>query len=141
MKLDSFSSIVLLTVYLGTAGVFGYSLRRLKEAQEAYSPLVSAVFSFLCLAAGSFILPFSISFQILLWLAALLIVLVYAMKPSNMPALFWSPRFAYRFSAIVMLLILLWGIFSKITIPTILLGGFAALAGILAWQRSLNCTA
>jgi hypothetical protein len=71
------------------------------------------------------------------WFAAILVVVFFALRPDHRFAGVWTWRFAWRYAAIVMVLVAFWSLLNGVSSPLFVLSGFAALAGALAWRRSL----
>ena len=69
------------------------------------------------------------------WLLALALATLYALRPAQLPDWLWSPRFAWGYTSLMMSLIALWSFANGFTAPTIYLGLLAGLAGILAWKK------
>ena len=122
-----------LAINLGFAGLLGtliYSLR-----SQANTRQVAAA-----IALGGLVMlpPLSLPplSQWLSWLAAILVVVLFALRPAFIPSQIWTLRFAYRYIAITMALVALWGFSSGLIPPVYVLGVLALFAGALAWHRS-----
>ncbi len=122
----------LFLITLGFAGVLGDLIYRLRANLNL--PMLVAALSTLFLVLFP---PLSLppAFQYAGWIGAVLVILVFALRPDNLPSTFFTRRFALRYAALIMLLSALWGIFNA-TFPTNLLAAAALLAALLAWTRS-----
>jgi hypothetical protein len=124
----------LFAIQLGFSGVLGAQLYHLRS--QFNSRQVAAA-----IAVGVPVMLSPLSMPALLqwlgWLAAILVVVLFALRPNHRfaPILTW--RFAWRYAALVMALVALWSLFNGITSPLFILSGFAILAGGMAWHRSL----
>ena len=124
----------LLAIQLGFSGVLGAQLFRLRS--EFNSRQVAAA-----IAVGVPVMLSPLSMPALLqwlgWLAAILVVVFFALRPDHRFAGVWSWRFAWRYAALVMALVTLWSLSKGVSSPLFVLSGFAVLAGGMAWHRSL----
>lgn len=129
---------VLFIINLGFAGLLGTQIYHLRAKGE--DRLAAAQNLLLALALGGLVwLPqFSLPnlAQWFGWLAAVLVVGLFAARPKPLPRQLWTLRFAFRYAALAMLLVALWGLLPAITAPLILLSPAAVCAGALAWLRS-----
>ena len=121
-----------LAVQLGFAGVLGAQIYHLRA--EINSRQVAAAFALV----GLVVLPplsMPAFIQWLGWLAATLVVVLFAIRPHFLPDQIWTLQFALRYAAFAMLVIAIWGIIGNLSSPLIILGLCASLAAVLAWNR------
>lgn len=145
MTIPWLSLPTLLIIDLGFAGLLGTHLYYLR-AHAAHRRSAARSFPHrarsiaLALLLGGFVLLPPLSFpplpQWLGWLAALLVVALFAFRPKPLPARLWTLSFAFRYAALTMLLVALWGLLSGFTSPQALFTLAALLAAALAWHRS-----
>ena len=123
-------------VYLGYASLEGALIHWLRREVSKDSILLGISFSALVFFPSTLSLPIPAPTRPAAWIGALLLVIVFAVRPAAVPDWVWSPRFGLRYVAVAMALILLWSLVIHTSIWTGILGIVAGLAGILAWGKS-----
>ena len=75
------------------------------------------------------------------WLAATLVVVLFALRPHIFPPHLWTLRFGFRYASLAMVLIAVGVLSLQIAPPLYLLSVLAVLAGALSWFRSTTLPA
>lgn len=130
----TFPAIVL--IYLGFASVQGALIHWLRVEFSKDSLVTGIGYSLLIFLPVSVSLPMNIWLRVAVWISALGLVTIFALRPAQLPAWIWSMRFALRYSALMMLLIIVWSFSVRLSAPVSLTAIVAASAGIVAWGKS-----
>ncbi|HKJ28302.1 MAG TPA: hypothetical protein VJ965_11735 [Anaerolineales bacterium] len=127
------SSPALFVITLGFAGLLGELIYRLREAIQIRLAALAALFASLVLFP-----PLSLPGVLnwLLWLLALVVVVLFALRPDPLPSLFLTRRFALRYASAAMLLSAIWNVWTWPSFPSSLLVVSALAAACLAWLES-----
>lgn len=123
-------------VYLGYASLEGALIHWLRREVSKDSILAGVSFSALVFFPSTLSLPLPPYTRAAAWTGALLLVVLFAVRPTAVPNWVWSPRFGLRYVAVAMAMILLWSLVIHTSIWTGILGIVAGAAGILAWGKS-----
>jgi uncharacterized membrane protein (UPF0136 family) len=123
-------------VYLGYASLVGSLIHWLRREVSKDSILTGISFSALVFFPSTLSLPLPPYARAAAWAGALLLVVLFAVRPAALPNWFWGLRFGLRYGAVAMSLILLWSLIIHTSTWGLILGMVAGLAGVLAWRRS-----
>ena len=123
----------LLSVNLGFAGLLGSQIYRLRSQANSRQVAVALAISGLVMLPPLSLPPIP---QSIGWLAATLVVVLFALRPNILPHQLWTLRFGFRYSCLAMILVAVWGLSVGFESPAFILGSFALLAAVLSWFRS-----
>jgi hypothetical protein len=124
---------VLMSFTLGFAGLLGTHIYHLRNRVNSHQVAVAFAIGGLVMLPPLSLPPLS---QWIGWLAATLVVVLFALRPHILPPLLWTLRFGFRYASLAMILIAIGILCSKIAPPLYLLSVLALLAGGLSWFRS-----
>jgi hypothetical protein len=123
-------------VYCGMAGIWGRLLSR--SYHNRLNLLFSVIMGGMLFIISSVWLPWSGLGRIAAWVLALGVVILYAMRPVGPPEWIWSHRFGLIYFGGMMLLTVIWSLFSQQTMQWIGLGFSALLTGLLIILRTFT---
>lgn len=123
-------------VYLGYASLVGSLIHWLRREVSKDSILAGISFSALVFFPATLSLPLPQFALAAIWASALILVVVFAVRPAAIPNWIWGLRFGLRYMAVAMSLILLWSLAIQASIWGLVLALVAGLAGVLAWGKS-----
>jgi len=126
---------VLMSVTLGFAGLLGTQIYHLRNQVSSHQVAVAFAIGGLVMLPPLSLPPLS---QWIGWLAATLVVVLFAFRPHIFPAQLWTLRFGFRYASLAMALIAIGILFSKVSLPAYFLCALAALAGALSWFKSIT---
>jgi hypothetical protein len=122
-----------LAINLGFAGLLGTLIYYIRSQANSRQVAAAIALGGLVMLPPLSLPPLSQWFS---WFAAILVVVLFALRPAFFPPQVWTLRFAYRYTALTMALVALWGFSTGLIPPLYVLGVLALLAGALAWHRS-----
>lgn len=125
------TSILLMVIYLGFAGVWG-SLLRQPWQETKWLGIIFGIFLFLPASLG---LPWAIAYQIPAWCLALITIVVFIKRPANFPDWMWQRSFLFGYFGVTMFFVVLWTIIAGQPEFWFWLGIPASLAGLSGFYR------
>ena len=75
------------------------------------------------------------------WVAAGLVIALFAVRPKSFPSGIFTCRFAWQYASFSMLVAALWNLLAGPGVPYLILSLTALLASLLSWKRSQNTSA
>lgn len=140
-----FSDLLLLAalvcIYLGFAGFLGSLLfrvrRRLGRQHLGWLlQLVMFAVTIVLFLLISLLPPWDAPLLRTQFLIFYSVILLFSVRPIRRPEWIWKTAHAFRYLSLTLLLILLWALSGEITPSKLMIVPWAALAAVLAWQRS-----
>ena len=134
--LQELTNISVLLVYCGLAGMWGTLLGR--SFKNKYFMLLSLIFGVVLFLPSSIWLPWVGGIKYATWVLALGLVILFAAQPESLPGWVWSYRFGLVYFGGMMLLTVIWVLFSQQTMQWVGLGLSALLMGLLILMRTIT---
>jgi hypothetical protein len=134
--LQGLTNISVLLVYLGLAGVLGRLLGR--GVNSRLYLFLSLIFGVTLFLPSSIWLPWGGSARFAVWALAMGLVVLFAAQPESLPKWLWSHRFGLVYFGGMMLLTVIWALFTQQTMQWVGLGLSALLTGLLIIMRTLT---
>ena len=129
------TNISVLLIYCGLAGVWG-TLLGLGLSNRIYMHL-SIIFGVTLFLPSSIRLPWVGLAKIAAWILALGLVINFATQPESLPDWVWSHRFGLLYFGSMMLLTVIWALFSHQTMQWVGFG-LSSLMGLLIIMRTIT---
>ena len=128
-------------ITLGFAGLLGELIHHLQIRRSAHKQNgIQARLAGLSLFVSILVLLFPLSLpgmaNWLLWLAALVVIGIYALYRRSLPPSLLTRKFAFRYTSAAMLLAAWWNYSTGPSLPAYLLAISALLAALMAWLES-----
>jgi hypothetical protein len=127
------TSSTFLVAYLGFAGVWGVLFRRTRE-----NIILIIIYGMLLMLPAALMLPWQLTVNTLVWGFSLVVILLFATQPIQLPRWLWHRNFAYSYFGLLMLLILGWTAIIGQPILWLWIGLPASLTAVLVCIRVFN---
>ncbi|MDR3574815.1 MAG: hypothetical protein P4L50_13200 [Anaerolineaceae bacterium] len=127
------TSSAILMAYLGFAGGWGALFRRTREN------ITWAIFyGIILMLPAAAALPWQLPVKFIVWGISLVITILFAIQPAQMPGWLWHRRFTFGYFGVLMLLILAWTANTGEPVLWAWIGLPACLTAALVWHRAFH---
>ncbi len=131
----------LVCIYLGFAGFLGSLLFRARQrlGRQRLGWLLQSMMlaaTILVFLGISMLPPWDTPLLRIQFLIFYGVILLFSLRPIRRPQWIWKTALAFRYLSLTLVLILLWALSGEITPAKLMIVPWAALAALLAWQRS-----
>ena len=125
----------LFIITLGFAGILGDLFFQLRSRKNA-----AAGFLVLLISSLVFFPPLSLPLipRSVLWAASLIVTLLFAARPGQLPGALFSQRFILRYACLAMVTTALWYLSAEQSPLMFVLAISAMLAAVFSWRESLQ---
>ena len=125
------TSLLIMVIYLGYAGVWGALLRQ-PWRETKWLGIIFGIFLFLPASLG---LPWAITYKVPAWGLAVITIVVFMKHPAVLPGWLWRRAFLFGYFGVTMFFVLLWTIIAGEPEFWFWLGIPAMLVGISGFYR------